>query len=80
MRKRHFLQLAQAVARVMDRWAEWSEPGTAGRTIGLDVAESIMLDGLAEFVEVNQGDGGRWMKAAREIRQGKRVQVRSNGR
>ncbi len=60
MRKQHFIALGQAIARVLAQWAQWSEPGSGGRAIGLDVAEGILLAELAEMVEREKGDGRKW--------------------
>lgn len=70
MRKKHFLALAGAVTRALDRMAEWSTPGTDGRMVGLDVAEDILLGELGGFVESQGGDAERWKLGIRRVAAG----------
>ncbi len=68
MKKNHFLHLARSISKVLDTWAEWSEPGTDGRQIGLYVAETVLLDGLADFVAAEYGDGEKFKDTVRFTR------------
>ncbi len=62
MRKRHFIALGEAVTRVLDRLAEWSEPGTAGRMVELAHVERIVIQELSMLVTEQKGDGLRWKR------------------
>jgi hypothetical protein len=59
VKKKHFIALAAAVRRILARMAG-SEPGTGGRTVGLDVVEDIILGEIAEYVSEQGGDREKW--------------------